>query len=765
MKEWIQSESVTLEYIGHAIKWLQAFYDKKTSLFQIYVSSEDTIEPVESINTASAHIATALQHQVPQLLSRTDRANLEPLLESARAVSQHLAEAELKDVLPIASFGLLPLFSTCYRVRCVDYYDRALSLMSYAIMIRRLLFEISTRQLPQWAHIQTMDQLHPFLLFHCANSLCRLKDILAQNKDNQKLRATFVKNLQNQKKMIQALTACGISKDEIDQVLGTGGEAPEFQTHYLAAIIGNDEGSGPSLVQAMKWIEDASLNAAVSEVARSNDADGWRADPSSLAFALLTLSSLNPHRHDAIISQGMRLALDRCQHGSNPAAVPFYIDDKGRALFVPSVEIANAILSLALNRIEKISDADLNHVLTVTRQVQDRLIEEYNEIEAYTKDKQPHMRYGWCSDRAPSSHRIDSWVTAEVLVFLYKHLELLQWAKRRFVLAQYSWTPHRHVSPSWDKIVDPDLGLSVTGVKQTIEEVMDLQGKSLETAPMFLLYGPPGTSKTTIASGLAKKMGWDLVTLSPSDFVSESLDRIEHRARKIFQELMNLDRCVILLDELDALMRQRESFSHGGAGNIMEFVIPALLPKIQQLRDYTIEHNMAVFFASNYYEKIDRALSRPGRIDTHILVLPYSNAAQLKVATQIILARQPSADIASYVKTLTVIFGHLPRCFVYRDIERIVTAVLANKSEAEIIEYAATMGIQPETYDPETRLPAYREFCAFVSARLSKKPADWRQPLSLSREDARRYLQDSTADLTEAPAWRQVVEKWPDVLG
>ena len=118
---------------------------------------------------------------------------------------------------------------------------------------------------------------------------------------------------------------------------------------------------------------------------------------------------------------------------------------------------------------------------------------------------------------------------------------------------------------------------------------------------MFLLYGPPGASKTSLAQGLAHLKGWDLLTLSPSDFVADSLDRIEQRARAIFLDLLRLDRCVVLMDEMDSLLRDRELLSIRGTGTIIEFVVPALLPKLQELRDYVLRRNMAVFFVSNYY--------------------------------------------------------------------------------------------------------------------------------------------------------------------
>ena len=67
----------------------------------------------------------------------------------------------------------------------------------------------------------------------------------------------------------------------------------------------------------------------------------------------------------------------------------------------------------------------------------------------------------------------------------------------------------------------------------------------------FLLFGPPGTSKSTLARSLAQCLGWHFVELTPSNFVEQGLEMIESRSREIFDDLAMLREAVVLFDELD----------------------------------------------------------------------------------------------------------------------------------------------------------------------------------------------------------------------
>jgi SpoVK/Ycf46/Vps4 family AAA+-type ATPase len=293
---------------------------------------------------------------------------------------------------------------------------------------------------------------------------------------------------------------------------------------------------------------------------------------------------------------------------------------------------------------------------------------------------------------------------------------------------------------------------------------MPLSGKR-SRAPVFLLYGPPGTSKTTFVHGIASHMGWDLVTLSPSDFIADSLDRIEFRAREIFEDLGSLDECVILLDEMDSLLRDREILADKSAGTIMEFVVPALLPKLQQLRDYTLDKRIAVFFVSNYYESIDAAIRRSGRIDTRLQVLPYGREARAKVLARLVKRDLPNLGKAERIKLMKYV-NKLPCNLVYRDLESLVQAVVPAASTLEVTDalnkISPSLGISPEIYNPGRRRKAHGEFCAML-ARLLDAPDPLLDP-DPPQDVAREFILGKMSELKKYPEWQITAEAWVDEL-
>ncbi len=84
-----------------------------------------------------------------------------------------------------------------------------------------------------------------------------------------------------------------------------------------------------------------------------------------------------------------------------------------------------------------------------------------------------------------------------------------------------------------------------------------------------LLFGPPGTAKTTTVKSLAQKLGWHFLELTPSNFIIDGLELIEQRAKDIFDDLSSLRETVILFDELDSIFIDRELLEHGSIVNFL----------------------------------------------------------------------------------------------------------------------------------------------------------------------------------------------------
>ena len=73
-----------------------------------------------------------------------------------------------------------------------------------------------------------------------------------------------------------------------------------------------------------------------------------------------------------------------------------------------------------------------------------------------------------------------------------------------------------------------------------------------------LLFGPPGPPKHNLRKPVAAKLGWPLLLIDPSQFLSRGIENIYSRATEIFRDLQDFSAVVVLFDEMDALVRTRD---------------------------------------------------------------------------------------------------------------------------------------------------------------------------------------------------------------
>jgi hypothetical protein len=125
----------------------------------------------------------------------------------------------------------------------------------------------------------------------------------------------------------------------------------------------------------------------------------------------------------------------------------------------------------------------------------------------------------------------------------------------------------------------------------------------------MIFYGPPGSAKTTLAKNIAYDLGWPFLEIGSRDFLREGTDQIDAQADRIFRYCGYLRDVVILFDELEELILEREI---KGVDKASRLLTTSMLPRIQQLR----EQRSAVFiFATNRLESLDIAATRLGRFD------------------------------------------------------------------------------------------------------------------------------------------------------
>jgi uridine kinase len=136
-----------------------------------------------------------------------------------------------------------------------------------------------------------------------------------------------------------------------------------------------------------------------------------------------------------------------------------------------------------------------------------------------------------------------------------------------------------------------------------------------DQARSAILFGPPGTGKTTLVRALAEAIDWRFIEVLASDFLSEGMDRVPAKADEIFDQLMELDHCVVLFDEIDELIRRRD----GESDPFGRFLTTSMLPKLAKLWD---QRRVLFFVATNDVDIADSAIKRSQRFDARIFVPP-----------------------------------------------------------------------------------------------------------------------------------------------
>lgn len=128
-----------------------------------------------------------------------------------------------------------------------------------------------------------------------------------------------------------------------------------------------------------------------------------------------------------------------------------------------------------------------------------------------------------------------------------------------------------------------------------------------------LLYGPPGTGKTLLARALAGEAGVPFFALSGSDFVEKYVGVGAGRVRELFKKARKAGRCVIFIDEIDAMGKKRDEAS----SDERDQTLNALL---SEMSGFYTGDGVVVVAATNRIEMLDPALLRPGRFDRQIEV-------------------------------------------------------------------------------------------------------------------------------------------------
>lgn len=131
-----------------------------------------------------------------------------------------------------------------------------------------------------------------------------------------------------------------------------------------------------------------------------------------------------------------------------------------------------------------------------------------------------------------------------------------------------------------------------------------------------LLYGPPGTGKTLLAKAVAGEAGVPFFSISGSDFVEMFVGVGASRVRDLFEQAKKSAPCIVFIDEIDAVGRQRGA-GLGGGHDEREQTLNQLLVEMD---GFGANEGIIMIAATNRPDILDPALLRPGRFDRQIVV-------------------------------------------------------------------------------------------------------------------------------------------------
>jgi len=267
--------------------------------------------------------------------------------------------------------------------------------------------------------------------------------------------------------------------------------------------------------------------------------------------------------------------------------------------------------------------------------------------------------------------------------------------------------------------------------KEELKEIVDFLKKPKRYEKLgakipkgVLLVGPPGTGKTLLARAIAGEANVAFFSLSGADFVEMFVGVGASRVRDLFEQGKKNQPCIIFIDELDAVGRQRGA-GLGGGHDEREQTLNALLVEMD---GFEANEDIILMAATNRPDVLDSALLRPGRFDRQVVVDAPDLKGRLgilKIHTKKIVLNKKKIDLNAIAKGTPGMVG--------ADLENIVNeaALLAarkKKNSVDMVDFEEAkdkvmMGVQRKSIvltEDEKKTTAYHEAGHTLVAALTK---------------------------------------------
>lgn len=218
----------------------------------------------------------------------------------------------------------------------------------------------------------------------------------------------------------------------------------------------------------------------------------------------------------------------------------------------------------------------------------------------------------------------------------------------------------------------------LTEIKEFLESPQKFQKLGARIPKGALLVGPPGTGKTLLARAVAGEAGVPFFSISGSDFVEMFVGVGASRVRDLFEQAKQNAPCIIFMDEIDAVGRQRGA-GMGGGHDEREQTLNQLLVEMD---GFDAKSGIIMIAATNRADILDPALLRPGRFDRQIVV----DAPDLPGRERILQVHTRGKPLGDDIEVETIARG--TPGFTGADLANLVNeaALLAARHDKEVIE-------------------------------------------------------------------------------
>ncbi len=380
---------------------------------------------------------------------------------------------------------------------------------------------------------------------------------------------------------------------------------------------------------------------------------------------------------------------------------PFVTSPQGDVLLPLSIEVASSLLRIC-KLLERSNLYFFHDYFDIFNKYSQWLLANVSQCEINGK-----IYKGWRSEHVQEQDIIHPWETAQVLIYLMTFKSMIQEciaykSLKKSGLACKEMSISKN-DKEWINFFDTNIELGDGNCyKDIYEKFIENRKKDKTPSYSMLLYGPPGTGKSTIAEQLAANLNWRLITITPSDFIKHGESDIEGRAKNIFKTLEEQKDCVILFDEIDRLILDRDSNFYLNQSDFYQFMTPSMLVKFKDLR--TVEKSIFII-ATNYEERIDSAIKRAGRIDHKYLI----NTLTLRQREELILRilEKNSNEEQKCLKKQSQIIAKKTCFFSYTELQFLIKDVISNKKVKDV-DFIESISDKITTNPPTIKLSNYK---------------------------------------------------------